>query len=537
MSTSQKITDLTAITTVAAADLITAVDVSDTTMAATGTNKKITADNLMNSIIPQSSTNMMSKGTVYRFDGVDDKIIIPHSADLEIRTGDWAMSFKLKTPSSALAAQKILFAKGANSATGGWNVLYNTDGTITFTAEDDAGTAVYTLTSTALGYATEYDVTITLDRDGSQYIYLNGVADATTAITNSDDLYDSSNRDLGVHANWSGSVSAGLDGCLSELMIMNFAPTAAEVLDLVSGNIPFKWQYGSQTSKTVNGDMELNSDWTNFGSPTSNAQSAEQAHSGSNSWKVVTDAAVEGIKSSAGVALVEGKEYKLSTWIYHAEGADVIFQVGNQDAGVGFAVTDVTVPTATWTEFTTTFTALTTASAQYWVRTKSGEAAVVTFYVDDYEITPLGAVALFDNTSISAATWYDKANGNDGTVTGASVLNPSAVATDSDNIPIFSVTSGITADTGSAQGNGVLTSSINQIATCANAGDAVTLPSAKPGKVLWVANDGANASDVFPASGDNIDEAGANTALSVAVNAEVQFICTSSGHWSTITSA
>jgi hypothetical protein len=117
------------------------------------------------------------------------------------------------------------------------------------------------------------------------------------------------------------------------------------------------------------------------------------------------------------------------------------------------------------------------------------------------------------------------------------VLNPLPVATDSDNIPIFSVTSGITADTGSAQGNGVLTSSINQIATCANAGDAVTLPSAKPGKVLWVTNDGANAADVFPASGDNIDEAGANTALSVAVDAEVQFICTSSGHWSTITSA
>jgi hypothetical protein len=65
----------------------------------------------------------------------------------------------------------------------------------------------------------------------------------------------------------------------------------------------------------------------------------------------------------------------------------------------------------------------------------------------------------------------------------------------------------------------------------------VTLPAAKPGKVIWVFNDGANASDVFPASGDNIDEAGANAALSVAVNAEVQFVCTSAGHWSTITSA
>jgi hypothetical protein len=528
MSTSQKITDLTAITTVAAADLITAVDVSDTTMAATGTNKKITADNLMNSIIPQSSTNMMSKGTVYRFDGVYDKIIIPHSADLEIRTGDWAMSFKLKTPSSALAAQKILFAKGASSATGGWNVLYNTDGTITFTAEDDAGTAVYTLTSTALGYATEYDVTITLDRDGSQYIYLNGVADATTAITNSDDLYDSSNRDLGVHANWSGSVSAGLDGCLSELMIMNFAPTAAEVLDLVSGNIPFKWQYGSQTSIVTNGTFTTDTTgWDAKGGATLSvvANQLKVASAGAGGYQKA-DQDITGIQI--------GAEYIL-TGDYDRDGSasEVYFQIGTASGGSQMVSSGAL--TAASGSYSTQFTATATTMYVNVVIPEGGAGDYA--YFDNISVIKLGAVALYDNTSISAATWYDKANGNDGTVTGASVLNPSAVATDSDNIPIFSVTSGITADTGSAQGNGVLTSSINQIATCANAGDAVTLPSAKPGKVLWVTNDGANAADVFPASGDNIDEAGANTALSVAVDAEVQFICTSSGHWSTITSA
>jgi hypothetical protein len=39
----------------------------------------------------------------------------------------------------------------------------------------------------------------------------------------------------------------------------------------------------------------------------------------------------------------------------------------------------------------------------------------------------LGAVALYDQTSISETYWYDKANGNDGAVTGASVLNPPSV--------------------------------------------------------------------------------------------------------------
>jgi hypothetical protein len=42
----------------------------------------------------------------------------------------------------------------------------------------------------------------------------------------------------------------------------------------------------------------------------------------------------------------------------------------------------------------------------------------------------LGAVALYDQTSISETTWYDKANGNDGAVTGASVLNYKGAHTD-----------------------------------------------------------------------------------------------------------
>jgi len=163
--------------------------------------------------------------------------------------------------------------------------------------------------------------------------------------------------------------------------------------------------------------------------------------------------------------------------------------------------------------------------------------ASATVDITTLEVRQLGAVALYTQDSITANNWFDLANGNTGAVTGAEVLNPKGISTDEDNIPNFSVTSGITADTGSAQGNGVLTASINQISVCGNAGDAVTLPAAKPGKVLWVFNDGANASDVFPASGDNIDEAGANAALSVAANAEVQFVCTSAGHWSTITSA
>ena len=46
----------------------------------------------------------------------------------------------------------------------------------------------------------------------------------------------------------------------------------------------------------VNGDMEINDNWIINGTPTTFEQSAEQAQSPTNSWKVVNDAAYEGIR-------------------------------------------------------------------------------------------------------------------------------------------------------------------------------------------------------------------------------------------------
>ena len=91
-----------------------------------------------------------------------------------------------------------------------------------------------------------------------------------------------------------------------------------------------------------------------------------------------------------------------------------------------------------------------------------------------------------------------------------------------------SSTFGITANTGSAQGNTPLTTSFNVISTCANAGDAVTLPTTfQAGSVVYVKNDGAESADVFPASGDDAG-AGANTAVAVASGDFACFISTAS---------
>lgn len=90
------------------------------------------------------------------------------------------------------------------------------------------------------------------------------------------------------------------------------------------------------------------------------------------------------------------------------------------------------------------------------------------------------------------------------------------------------VTIGITANTGSSQGDGILASAHNVISISGSAGDAVTLPATFPiGEIITIKNDAAaNAIDIFPASGDDLG-AGTNTALSLAAGRAAIFLATS----------
>jgi hypothetical protein len=474
------------------------------------------------SLNDQTTTNQDAHGTAYRLDGTNDKIAAAHDAELDITTGDFSMYREVYVPS--LTAAITLWEKWEDAGDY-WYLQIETTGAITFkTAIATVTKGHYTTAAGLVTAGTNVKIGFVSDRDGTKgqfYVNLLPVtttettAMAATSITNTGAL------------NWGFDGATGYSEYEDQYgSLWNLAHSAAEVKDVK--NIPFKWQYGSQTNIITGDNVDFGADavdktafdvaydqWTVNANPTSIAVAT-------NVLSITAAASNDGIYMTA---LEIGKEYTLSINVSSITGTWNIESPLN---------TNVATITATGQQ-TLNFIANDTLLRIY-ASAASDQISIDASAISN-NLVPLGAVALYDNTSISASTWYDKANGNDGTVTGASVLNPLPVATDSDNIPIFSVTSGITADTGSAQGNGVLTSSINQIATCANAGDAVTLPSAKPGKVLWVTNDGANAADVFPASGDNIDEAGANTALSVAVDAEVQFICTSSGHWSTITSA
>lgn len=132
----------------------------------------------------------------------------------------------------------------------------------------------------------------------------------------------------------------------------------------------------------TNGTMELDANWANAGTPTTNERSNEQAHGGTFSRKVITDASTEGISQT--VALTVGKWYYLSAWVYDAAAHTVVISRGS-DINVMSIVT-----AGAWTQIKSVFRAV-TASAALTIRLY----AIGTMYVDDVSIQEITLPDMF----------------------------------------------------------------------------------------------------------------------------------------------
>lgn len=101
------------------------------------------------------------------------------------------------------------------------------------------------------------------------------------------------------------------------------------------------------------------------------------------------------------------------------------------------------------------------------------------------------------------------------------------------NSPVtYKGAAGITAFAGGGQANAtILTAEINYIDTVATANDSVKLVVSALGKRVVIFNDGANAVNIFPASGGAIDALGANAAYSLAAGASREFYGKSATLW------
>ncbi len=96
----------------------------------------------------------------------------------------------------------------------------------------------------------------------------------------------------------------------------------------------------------------------------------------------------------------------------------------------------------------------------------------------------------------------------------------------------YKAASSLTAHAGGGQSSALaLTSELNFVTTVASSGDSVKLPVSALGKRVIVVNDGANAMDIFPASGGTIDALSANAAYSLAAGSVREFLGKSATLW------
>jgi hypothetical protein len=133
---------------------------------------------------------------------------------------------------------------------------------------------------------------------------------------------------------------------------------------------------------------------------------------------------------------------------------------------------------------------------------------------------------IYNDSDGSAAYYSDFLMSSAGNLS----IQPSGVNLSISKLIAHSTTAGITASTTQTQGQGALTTDINQISVCANDNDTVTLPTSVAGYRVVVINSGAKILQVFPASGDDLG-AGVNTSTTLATGKSAEFISFDSTTW------
>jgi len=95
--------------------------------------------------------------------------------------------------------------------------------------------------------------------------------------------------------------------------------------------------------------------------------------------------------------------------------------------------------------------------------------------------------------------------------------------------PQFSTENAITATAGGTKTTArLLKATINQLSVCATAADSVKLPaSPQPGNMVFIANDGAAAAQVFGSNSDTIDGVATATGVALTNATRAFFVCIS----------
>ena len=366
----------------------------------------------------QTTTNMMSKGTVYKFDGVDDFIAVDalavhlNNTSNTVGAVNWVGSI-----GDLVSGSDNIWTFGDTSAN---EYLFLTTGQVDGTLRGKcrlAGTDQWAFDTDGT-FLEDTDMDIRMVHDGTApVLYVNGILQAITFEVDTDktiwfaDLTGIDNCRLGC-GNWAtqGNVNFA-KMTANQFGYDNFAPTASEVKDLISGNLDAKWQYGSQVA--------LVTGWTNA----SSTLAYETLTASGAAISSAINTTLWGEAYSTAFAVEAGQSYKITFSETLNSGTAPQMKLTTAPTGG-----DILYATQETVNGSNSFEFMAVAdSANAYLRFVVGSGVATDFAISALSVTAQGAVALYDNTSISATTWYDKANGNDGDVTGAEVLNAPSV--------------------------------------------------------------------------------------------------------------
>jgi len=336
-----------------------------------------------------------------------------------IGTGDFSIWVRARIPTTNPSASFIYAAIGNSSASG-------FDSTGSFIISQEAGGAiqvsgyvagVFTIAMAVNGLVANYggqivDIVLTRVTSGgttTATLYINGASVATSTAAVVATSVTSNYFHVGA------SAGGQCNTRIFRSVVFNRALSAADVVELITIGVNPADQWGTQTQvvgfnpAVLNGGFETNSlnasgTWSvvvpsGTGTGTIDT-SGSFSLTGTNAGKLTLDASANNVFFSSNngslSTLVAGKRYRISIWGRKgAISGNCGFQFGNGAASAAYGSSGLTLTTA-YSQSLVEIVAVTDGS--FVIARQAGSAALSEIYIDDVEITRIGAIVDLDFT-------------------------------------------------------------------------------------------------------------------------------------------
>ena len=372
----------------------------------------------------------------YRFSGgtyvgaTNDIITVADSPDL-----DGFTAFSISARIYPVDAYGGIAKKFATAGQKSWMFYYSSSGKLSLAVSSDGTTAEYQESVGGITFGVWNDIAVTFDA-GTFKAYINGVdvgvdANFSTQLS----AFAGSDPMIIGYANWTEYY---LGGEIAGLKVWNKALTDTEIKELYSGaSVPFKYKGANQTHLVTAGSC------TEQGSGTINSSSAT-------AFNFSSGAVYDRIGFTLSSTLTAGKKYRIS-WTALTSSSGYI-----------------QVRSATTSAFLdaggTNFGSISGGAGSFeWVAL--GDEAYITFknlatpttvVLTGFEVVQIGAVADYDGSGMTGATWYDKSGNNlDGTLSGPILENRATALIVDDRVGIGTTTPDYTLHVNTSSGNTV----------------------------------------------------------------------------------